>query len=140
MCLTEIKPTKVILSQFQREQHLRNPLIFERARFRRFSALRPDTERTNRPTRAVISRQRPSKIKNLTELIPYRGYASALGSTPGCKTPVTKNEGTAESRTDKSALSFRKVYHLRRCIAIATRDPILESRDNTRTHSQNERI
>src|SRR5271155_3790677 len=96
MCLTEIKPTKVILSQFQREQHLRNPLIFERARFRRFSALRPDTERTNRPTRAVISRQRPSKIKNLTELIPYRGYASALGSTPGCKTPVTKNEGMAE--------------------------------------------
>src|SRR5271154_3915469 len=68
MCLTEIKPTKVILSQFQREQHLRNPLIFERARFRRFSALRPDTERTNRPTRAVISRQRPSKIKNLRVL------------------------------------------------------------------------
>ena len=52
---------------------LRNPLIFGRARFRRFSAVRPDAERTNRLTRALISRQRPSKIKNPTKLIPYRG-------------------------------------------------------------------
>jgi hypothetical protein len=53
-------------------------------------------ERTNRPTRAVISRQRPSKIKNLSELIPYRGHFSAPDHTPGCKTPATKNEGMAE--------------------------------------------
>ena len=37
------------------------------------------------------------------------------------------------SRTDKSALSFPRGYHLGRCGAIAIRDPILESRDNTRT-------
>jgi hypothetical protein len=37
-------------------------------------AVRPDAERTNRLTRALISRQRPSKIKNPTGLIPYRGH------------------------------------------------------------------
>src|SRR5271156_5794924 len=75
---------------------LRNPLIFERARFRRFSAVRPDAERTNRLTRALISRQRPSKFKNPTELIPYRGHFQSLYLTPGCKTPAAKNEGMAE--------------------------------------------
>src|SRR5277367_6719634 len=75
---------------------LRNPLIFERARFRRFSAVRPDAERTNRLTRALISRQRPSKIKNPIELIPYRGHFQSLCLTPGCKTPAAKNEGMAE--------------------------------------------
>src|SRR5271170_352033 len=80
----------------RRPRLLRNPLIFERARFRRFSAVRPDAERTNRLTRALISRQRPSKIKNPTELIPYRGHFQSLCLTPGCKTPAAKNEGMAE--------------------------------------------
>src|SRR5271170_5140756 len=81
----------------RRPRLLRNPLIFERARFRRFSAVRPDAERTNRLTRALISRQRPSKIKNPTELIPYRGHFQSLCLTPGCKTPAAKNEGMAEA-------------------------------------------
>src|SRR5580658_5519649 len=60
------------------------PSFFERARFRRFSAVRPDA---NRLTRALISRQRPSKIKNPTQLLPYRGHFRR-DLTPGCKTPA----------------------------------------------------
>src|SRR5271163_3923286 len=62
-------PAAAFSSRLSRRSHLDC-----RARFRRFSAVRPDAERTNRLTRALISRQSPSKIKNPTELIPYRGH------------------------------------------------------------------
>jgi hypothetical protein len=56
---------------------LRNPLIFERARFRRFSAVRRDAERTNRLTRALISRQSPSRSRILANSPGIEGIFSA---------------------------------------------------------------
>ena len=87
---------------------LRDPLIFERARFRRFSAIRPDAERTNRLTRALISRQRPSKIRKSYRTHPVWRAFSALGLTPGCKSPAAKNEGMAEVTRSKSAVAIQK--------------------------------